>query len=170
MALKLRMTRRGTTNRPYYHIVATDSRQPRDGNYLEQIGSYNPLATTDKVKFEADRVKHWLGVGAQPSERVAKLLAQAGLAEKPAVPNRPNKSAPKKKAQERNAAKADKATAAEEAKAKAANDAAEAKAAAKAEAAKPAPVAEAEATPAPQSQDAQPVTNAEEANTATPEA
>jgi small subunit ribosomal protein S16 len=115
MALKLRMTRRGTTNRPYYHIVATDSRQPRDGNYLEQVGAYNPLATTDKVKFEADRVKHWLSVGAQPSERVAKLLAQAGLAAKPPVPNRPQKSAPKKKSQERAAAKADKAAALEEA-------------------------------------------------------
>jgi small subunit ribosomal protein S16 len=132
MALKLRMTRRGTTNRPYYHIVATDSRQPRDGNYLEQIGAYNPLAAKDKVTFEADRVKHWLSVGAKPSERVAKLMAQAGLGIAPKIAERPHKSAPKKKAQERSAMKADKATAL-----------AEAAAAPKAEAA-PAPVAEAE--------------------------
>lgn len=151
MALKLRMTRRGTTNRPFYHIVATDSRAPRDGNYLEKLGTYNPLATTDKVTLEADRIKHWLSVGAQPSDRVAKMLGQAGLAAMPKISERPQKSAPKKKAQERSAAKAEKEAAIKEAQEQ--------------KAAEPAAPAAAE-TP-----DAQPVTNADaDANPAGAEA
>lgn len=115
MALKIRLSRRGTTNRPFYHIVAADSRSARDGAYLEKLGTYDPLATTDRVKLEADAIKTWLSKGAQPSERVAKMLAQAGLVAATKLAARPKKSAPKKKAQERADSKAEKAAALAEA-------------------------------------------------------
>lgn len=115
MALKIRLTRRGTTNRPYYHIVAADSRSARDGAYLEKLGTYDPLATTDRIKLEADAIKAWIAKGAQPSERVAKMLAQAGLMAAPKISARPKKSTPKKKSQDRADSKAEKAAALAEA-------------------------------------------------------
>lgn len=117
MALKIRMARRGTTNRPFYHIVATDSRSPRDGQYLEKLGTYNPLEkeADKKCVLVADRITHFLSVGAQPSDRVAKLLAQAGLAKAPKITVKPVKSAPKKRSQERAADKAEKEAAIQEA-------------------------------------------------------
>lgn len=115
MALKIRLSRRGTTNRPFYHIVAADSRSARDGAYLEKLGTYDPLATSDKVKLEAEAIKTWLTKGAQPTERAAKLLAQAGLMAAPKIAARPNQSAPKKRSQERAADKAEKAAALAEA-------------------------------------------------------
>jgi small subunit ribosomal protein S16 len=148
MALKIRMARRGTTNRPFYHIVATDSRSPRDGQYLEKLGTYNPLETdaTKKCVLVADRINHFISVGAQPSDRVAKLMAQAGLGKAPVLTEKPIKSAPKKRSQERATSKAEKEEALKEA-AKAPQEVA-------------APVVE-EAAPAPVAEEAAPVAEAE---------
>ena len=117
MALKIRMSRRGTTNRPFYHIVATDSRSPRDGAYLEKLGTYNPLEkeADKKVVLVAERIQHFLSVGAQPTERVAKFLAQAGLVKATKITDKPVKSAPKKRSQERANDKAEKEAALKEA-------------------------------------------------------
>jgi small subunit ribosomal protein S16 len=105
--LKIRMSRGGTKKRPFYKIVIADARSPRDGRFIERIGHYNPLLTkdhADRVKIDIDRVKYWLGQGAQPSDRIERFLAEMGLAEKKTKFNDPNKSAPRKKAQERLAA------------------------------------------------------------------
>lgn len=117
MALKIRLTRRGTTNRPFYHLVAADSRAPRDGNYLEKLGTYNPLEkdVTKRTTLVEDRIKHFLSTGAQPTDRAAKILAQAGLVKAPKINEQPVKSAPKKRAQERAEAKAEKEAALKEA-------------------------------------------------------
>ncbi len=117
MALKIRLARRGTTNLPFYHIVVADSRAPRDGNYLEKLGTYNPLEKDNakKLTMETARIQEWMKKGALPTERVAKFLAQAGLMKAAKITTKPIKSAPKKKAQERAAAKADKAAAMAEA-------------------------------------------------------
>ena len=113
--LTLRMTRHGAKKRPYYHIVVADSRSPRDGRFIERVGSYNPMLpreSADRVKLVEDRIKHWIKNGAQPSERVAKFLAAANIGPKMEIPNRPKKSAPKAKAQERIKLAADAAKAA----------------------------------------------------------
>ncbi len=105
--LKIRMSRGGTKKRPFYKIVIADARSPRDGRFIERIGHYNPLLTkdnADRVKLDLDRAKYWLGQGAQPSDRVERFLAEVGLAAKKTKFNDPNKSAPRKKAQERLAA------------------------------------------------------------------
>jgi small subunit ribosomal protein S16 len=101
MALKIRLARRGAKKRPFYHIVVADIRAPRDGNYIEKLGTYNPMIENDRVTLVEERIKHWLSHGAKPTERVAKLLAAAGLVETPKIPNRPKKSAPGQKALER---------------------------------------------------------------------
>ena len=104
MALSIRLSRGGSKKRPYYRIVVADARSPRDGKYLEKIGTYNPLLAKDsdqRVQLDADRARHWLGVGAQPTDRVARFLGHAGLAPMPAYREQPIQSAPKKKAQER---------------------------------------------------------------------
>lgn len=95
------MSRAGTKKRPYYHIIVADSRSPRDGKFIERIGSYNPLLDNDneqRVKIDADRAKHWLGVGAQMSDRVHLFFNRAGIVEtKPAFkPARPSKKEQKK--------------------------------------------------------------------------
>ncbi|WP_374405352.1 30S ribosomal protein S16 [Pelagerythrobacter sp.] len=131
MAIALRLSRGGAKKRPYYRIVAADSRKPRDGKYLEQIGTYNPLLAKDddkRIQLNEDRARYWLGVGAQPSDRVARFLDAAGIRER-AARNNPNKAEPGEKAKERVEEKAAKAAEAEEAK-KAAEE--EAKAAAEA--------------------------------------
>ncbi len=118
MAIALRLSRGGAKKRPYYRIVAADNRSPRDGKYLEQIGIYNPLLAKDdegRVKLNEDRAKYWLGVGAQPSDRVARFLDAAGIREREAR-NNPNKAKPGEKATERAEEKAEKAAEAEEAK------------------------------------------------------
>ena len=118
MAISLRLSRGGAKKRPYYRIVAADSRKPRDGKYLEQIGTYNPLLAKDdekRVTLNEDRARYWLGVGAQPSDRVARFLDAAGVREREAR-NNPNKAKPGEKATERAEEKAEKAAAAEEAK------------------------------------------------------
>ena len=104
MTLKIRMARAGAKKRPFFHIVIADSRNPRDGRFIERIGTYNPMlpkAHEKRVVLDLDRAKHWVKMGASPSERVARFLGAASIIPMPAQPNRPQKSAPKKKAQER---------------------------------------------------------------------
>jgi len=119
MSLKLRLARAGAKKRPFYRIVVADARAPRDGRFIEIVGTYDPmLPKTDenRVTIKTERVQHWLGAGAQPTDRVLRFLDAAGLAKRPARSN-PQKALPGKKTQER-------AAAAEEAKAKAAEAAA----------------------------------------------
>lgn len=116
MSLKIRMTRGGAKKRPFYSIVIADSRSPRDGRFVEKIGTYNPMLPKDhpqRVQFDVERAKYWLSVGATASHRVTLFFAAAGLCEKPAIHETPKKSAPKAKAQERAKAAAEKAAAAE---------------------------------------------------------
>ena len=115
MPLKIRLARGGAKKRPYYSIVVADSRSPRDGRFIERIGTYNPMLDrghTDRVTLKAERVQHWLGVGALPTERVARFLGEAGLIEKPPIRETLIKSAPKAKAQDRAKAAAEAAAAA----------------------------------------------------------
>ena len=117
MAVAIRLSRGGNKKRPYYRIVVADSRSARDGKYLEQIGTYNPLLAKDdaaRVKFDEDRARYWLGVGAQTSDRVARFLDAAGIKER-AARNNPNKAEPGEKAKERAEERAAKAAEAEEA-------------------------------------------------------
>ena len=122
MSVRIRLARGGSNGAPFHKIVVADQRCPRDGRFIERVGSYNPLLPADhaeRVVVKADRVKFWLGAGAQPTERVAKLLSKLGLCEAPVINERPQKSAPKAKAQERAKAKAEAAAAAAEATAEA---------------------------------------------------
>lgn len=103
MATSIRLSRGGSKKRPYYRIVVADSRSGRDGKYLEQIGTYNPVLAKDnpeRVKLNEDRARYWIGVGAQPSDRVARFLDAAGVKER-AARNNPNKGVPGDKAKER---------------------------------------------------------------------
>ena len=115
MALKLRLARQGRKKLPFYAIVVADSRAPRDGNFIEKLGVYDPRQPKDsdkRVVLNAERIKHWMGVGAQPTERVSYFLGKAGLAPMPAQKNSVEKAIPKAKAQERAKEKAKKAEAA----------------------------------------------------------
>lgn len=117
MAVAIRLSRGGSKKRPYYRIVVSDVRSPRDGKYIERIGHYQPQLpkdSEDRVKIDVERAKHWLSVGAQPTDRVARFLDAAGLLER-AARNNPNKAKPGEKATERAEEKAEKAAAAEEA-------------------------------------------------------
>ncbi len=143
MAVSIRLSRGGSKKRPYYRIVVADSRSPRDGNFIEKVGTYNPMLAKDdanRVTLNGDRIKHWLGVGAQPTDRVLRFLDVAGIKERTAR-NNPNKAKPGEKALERIEENEKKAAAAVEAAAAA--EAAAAEAAAEAAAA-PAPEPEAE--------------------------
>ena len=131
MAMKIRLARGGSKKRPFYSIVAADSRMPRDGRFIEKLGTYNPLLPKDseeRVKMKMDRVQHWLDQGAQPTDRVSRFLEAAGVLEKK-TRNNPNKAEPGKKAQERAEEKAAKAAEAAEAAADATEAPAEADAA-----------------------------------------
>ncbi|MEL6773469.1 MAG: 30S ribosomal protein S16 [Pseudomonadota bacterium] len=133
MAIKIRLARGGSKKRPFYRIVAADSRMPRDGRFIEKLGTYNPLLPKDseaRVQMNMERVQHWLGVGAQPTDRVARFLEAAGVREKTERANM-QKAEPGKKAQERAKEREEKRLAAEEA----AKEAEEAAKAAEAEAA-----------------------------------
>ena len=123
MALSIRLSRGGSKKRPYYRIVVADARSPRDGKFIEKIGNYNPLLAKDdekRIVLDAERAKHWLGVGAQPTDRVARFLDAAGVKERAARSN-PKKAEPGEKAKERAEERAEKQKAAEEAAAEAAN-------------------------------------------------
>ena len=136
MAMKIRLARGGSKKRPFYRIVAADSRMPRDGRFIEKLGTYNPLLpkdSEDRIKMNMERVQYWLDQGAQPTDRIARFLEAAGVAEKKER-NNPEKAKPGKKAQERREEKAAAAAEAEEA--------------AKAEAEAPAEEAPAEEAPA----------------------
>ena len=107
MALKIRLARGGSKKRPYYQIVIADARSPRDGRVLEKVGSWNPMLGKDdekRVQLDADRIKEWLGKGAQATDRVARFLDEAGLLKREARSN-PDKAKPGKKALERAAEK-----------------------------------------------------------------
>ncbi|NVJ98066.1 MAG: 30S ribosomal protein S16 [Alphaproteobacteria bacterium] len=117
MATAIRLARGGAKKRPYYRIVVADSRSSRDGKFIEKIGTYNPMLAKDdenRVKFDADRAKHWLGEGAKPSDRVARFFEAAGLLEAK-TRNNPNKAKPGQKAVELAEEKKAKAEAAAEA-------------------------------------------------------
>ena len=170
MALAIRLARGGMKKRPYYRIVVTDSRNARDGKFLEKIGTYNPLLpkdSVDRIKLDTDRASHWLSVGAQPSDRVARFLDAAGVRTRAAKSNL-KKGEPGEKAKERAQVNSDKAEAAvaaaveaetaaaqaivdareaAEAEAAAAASAAAEAAAAPVEVAEEAPAADAEAAP-----------------------
>jgi small subunit ribosomal protein S16 len=118
MSLKIRLARGGTKKRPFYHIVIADARSPRDGRFIEKIGTFNPLLAKDnegRVVLNAERATHWVGVGAQPTDRVLRFLDAAGVAKRDAR-NNPNKAKPGEKAVARTDEKAAKAAAIEEAK------------------------------------------------------
>ena len=126
MALKIRLSRGGSKKRPFYRIVVAEASAPRDGRYVERVGHYNPMVAKDndqRLVVNAERITHWLGLGAQPTERVQKLLSTVSLAEPVKMREQPKKAAPGKKRAEREAEAA-------EAAAAAAAEAAEAEAAA----------------------------------------
>ena len=136
MSLKIRLARGGAKKRPFYSIVVADSRMPRDGRFIEKLGTYNPLLKKDdenRIQYDEERVKHWLGVGAKPSDRVARFLSVNGLV-KWERGNNPNKGEPGEKAKEREAERKEKEEAAKAA----------AEEAAKAPAEEPAPAAPAD--------------------------
>ena len=113
MAMKIRLARGGSKKRPFYRIVAADSRMPRDGRYIEKLGTYNPLLakdSEDRVKMDMERVKYWLSEGAQPTDRISRMLEAAGVLDKKER-NNPNKGKPGDKAVARAEEKAEKAAA-----------------------------------------------------------
>jgi small subunit ribosomal protein S16 len=110
MAVKIRLARGGTKKRPYYRVVVADERSPRDGRFIEKVGTYNPLLpaeNAERVKLNLERIQHWLSKGAQPTDRVLRFLDQAGILKREARLN-PEKAKPGKKADERAEAKAKK--------------------------------------------------------------
>ena len=124
MAIKIRLARGGSKKRPFYRIVAADSRMPRDGRFIEKLGTYNPLLPKDseeRVKMDLERVQYWLGQGAQTTDRVSRMLEAAGVIEKKER-NNPKKGVPGKKAVERAEEKAAKAAEANAAPAEAAEE------------------------------------------------
>ena len=143
MATKIRLARGGSKKRPFYRIVIADERAPRDGNFIEKIGNFNPMVPKDhkeRVVISKERAEHWLKVGAQPTDRVQRILADLGMMEAPKITEKTKKHLPKAKAQERIKAK-------EEAALKAEEDAKAAAEAAKAEAENPAEETAAEEQP-----------------------
>jgi small subunit ribosomal protein S16 len=126
MSLKIRLARSGAKKRPFYRIVVADSRAPRDGRFIERLGTYNPMVARDhpeRVVLKEERLRHWLSVGALPTDRVARFLGAADIIPAPAIPQQTKKSQPKAKAVERQKAVAE---AREKAAAKAAESAASA--------------------------------------------
>ncbi len=151
MSLKIRLSRGGAKKRPFYNIVVADSRSPRDGRFIEKIGFYNPMVAKDhpdRIRLDSDRAKHWLSVGAKPSDRLTRFFAAEGLVAERKIPEQTKKNQPKAKAQERmkEAEEAKKAAAAAPAEAAPAEEAA---AEAPAEEAAEAPAEEAPSEEAP---------------------
>ncbi len=127
MALKIRLARGGAKKRPFYRIVVAEASAPRDGRYVERVGTYNPMVPKDhdqRLTLNGERITYWMGQGAQPTERVQKMLATTGLAAAPVIRDQPKKSAPGKKRAEREAEAAEAASAAAEEAATAAESAA----------------------------------------------
>ena len=125
MAMKIRLARGGSKKRPFYSIVAADSRMPRDGRFIEKLGTYNPLLpkdSEDRVKMDLERIQYWMDQGAQPTDRISRFLEAAGVIEKKERAN-PKKGEPGQKAKDRAEEKAEKAKAAEEAAAAPAEEA-----------------------------------------------
>ena len=148
MATKMRLARGGSKKRPFYRIVIADERAPRDGNFIEKIGNFNPMVPKDhkeRVVISKERAEHWLKVGAQPTDRVQRILAELGMMDAPKITEKTKKHLPKAKAQERTKAK-------EEAAVKAEEDAKAAAEAAKAEAEKPAAEEQPQAEVAPEAE------------------
>jgi small subunit ribosomal protein S16 len=148
MATKMRLARGGSKKRPFYRIVIADERAPRDGNFIEKIGNFNPMVPKDhkeRVVISKERAEHWLKVGAQPTDRVQRILAELGMMDAPKITEKTKKHLPKAKAQERTKAK-------EEAAVKAEEDAKAAAEAAKAEAEKPAAEEQPQAEAAPEAE------------------
>jgi small subunit ribosomal protein S16 len=111
MSLKIRLARGGSKKRPYYHVVVADARSPRDGRFIEKLGSWNPMLAKDdagRIVLNNERIQHWVEAGAQPTDRVLRFMADAGLGKRDAR-NNPEKAQPGKKAQERAKEKAAKA-------------------------------------------------------------
>ena len=159
MATKIRLARGGSKKKPFYRIVIADERAPRDGNFIEKIGNFNPMVPKDhkeRVVISKERAEHWLKVGAQPTDRVQRILSDLGMMEAPKITEKTKKHLPKAKAQERIKAK-------EEAALKAEEDAKAAAEAAKAEAEKPAEEATAPTEAAESQEEASTETVAEEA-------
>jgi small subunit ribosomal protein S16 len=150
MSVKIRLSRGGAKKRPFYRIVIADTRMPRDGRYVERVGTFNPMVPKDhddRLKFKEDRIKYWLSVGAKPTNRVARFLSEHGLVDKPVVHEQTKQHLPRQKTLDRLEAKAEE----DKAKADAAASAASAEEAAPAEetAAVEAPAEEAAAEEAP---------------------
>ena len=104
MSLKIRLSRGGAKKRPYYRVVVADSRKPRDGRYIERVGTYNPMVAKDhpeRLKLDDERIKYWLGVGARPSDRVARFLGDLGMIDKPPIPEQTKQHLPRAKTRER---------------------------------------------------------------------
>ena len=157
MPVRIRLSRGGAKKRPYYRIVVADSRRARDGKFIEQIGTYNPMLTKDnpeRVKIDLDKAKDWIGKGAQPSNRVQLFLSSMGVGEKPIITEKTKKHLPKKKAKEKSDEKPteakveEKPAEAKPAEAKAEEKPAEAKVEEKPVEEKPAEAKPAEAKPA----------------------
>lgn len=152
MALKIRLSRGGAKKRPFYRIVVADARSPRDGRYIERIGTYNPMVAKDhpeRLLFDEERVRHWLSNGAVPSDRVARFLGQKSVIAMPAIPKQTKQDKPRPKTLERMKAAEDAAKAAAEAAAAAATAAAAEAAEAAAAPVEEAPAEEAVAEEAP---------------------
>ncbi len=118
MSLKIRLARGGAKKRPFYRIVIADVRSPRDGRFIEKIGTFDPMVAKDhpeRLRLDLERAKHWVSVGAKPTDRVARFLADAEIVGARRVPNQTKKNQPKAKAQERMAAAAQAAAEAAEA-------------------------------------------------------
>ena len=164
MSVRIRLSRGGSKKRPFYKIVVADKRAPRDGRFIEKVGTYNPLLPKEhegRLTFNADSIKEWISKGAEITDRVARLLSEKGVVAKPAIPaNQTKKPTPKAKAVERMKAKAEaeKAKAEAEAAAKAEAEAKAAEEAAAAKAAEEAPAPAAEETPAAEEAPAAPAT------------
>lgn len=137
MTVRIRLSRGGSKKHPFYRVVAADQRAPRDGRFIEKLGTFNPLLPQDhqdRLVLDVEKVKAWLAKGAQPTDRLQKLFANLGICDAPKISNQPKKSAPKAKALERIKEKEEKARAAQEAAAAAAAEANEAAAEESAEA------------------------------------
>jgi small subunit ribosomal protein S16 len=145
MSLKIRLARGGAKKRPFYRIVVADSRMPRDGRFIERVGTYNPMLAKDhpeRVTLQSERIEHWLKIGAKPSDRVARFLGKAEIVAMPTYREQPKQSQPRPKTVERMAAREEKRKAAEEAAKEAAEAAATAAAAPAEEPAAEEPAAE----------------------------